>query len=509
MEAFLLYSLKSAFAFTLLYVPYIFLLSRETLFSFNRKTLLLIVIAAIVLPWLNIPALAWGFSSAMQTVAASELVENAVIEKISTIEPHTYSELNISWMGIASWIYIIGVLAFLVWRLLGLYRLRNNIQRGCLWKEQHGHITIYCHAEEIAPYSWINNIVISEKDYQENAHKIITHEMGHIQARHSWDLLLLAAFQSFQWWNPIVYIFGNSLRDIHEYEADSHVLSQGISSKEYQQLLIEKVVGSNSYIFANNLCNSLTLKRIAMMQKKKSNTWMRSKVLYIVPVATLALSAFATSSSTSTVDTNVPNIRDKVIKKSDITQDTIRVVSYDSRISKSPQKAVTNDTSKVILHNGKRIKEEDLKSLDPKSIQYVNVIKNANAAKEMGYPGKSIVCVSTQDSNEPTKNGNQNLNIKHASYPGGSVALSKEISQVIKYPPIAQQNGIEGRVLLQLTIGKDGKIEKTQIQKSLSKECDRAAIEATKKLKRFTPAKENGQPVSSKYILPFVFRIQK
>lgn len=246
-----------------------------------------------------------------------------------------------------------------------------------------------------------------------------------------------------------------------------------------------------------------------MMQKKKSNTWMRSKVLYIVPVATLALSAFATSSSTSTVDTNVPNIRDKVIKKSDITQDTIRVVSYDSRISKSPQKAVTNDTSKVILHNGKRIKEEDLKSLDPKSIQYVNVIKNPNAAKEMGYPGKSIVCVSTQDSNEPTKNGNQNLNIKHASYPGGSVALSKEISQVIKYPPIAKQNGIEGRVLLQLTIGKDGKIEKTQIQKSLSKECDRAAIEATKKLKRFTPAKENGQPVSSKYILPFVFRIQK
>ncbi len=509
MEAFLLYSLKSAFAFILLYVPYIFLLSRDSFFSFNRKILLLIVIVSIVLPWLNIPALTWGFSSAMQTVAVSELVENAVIETISTIEPHTYSELNISWMGIASWIYIIGVLAFLVWRLLGLYKLRNNIQRGCLWKEQNGHTTIYCHAEEIAPYSWMNNIVISEKDYQENAHKIITHEMGHIQARHSWDLLLLAAFQSFQWWNPIVYIFGNSLRDIHEYEADSYVLSQDISSKEYQQLLIKRVVGSNSYIFANNLCNSLTLKRIAMMQKKKSNTWMRSKVLYIVPVATLALSAFATSSSTSTVDTNVPNIRDKVNKKSNITQDTIRVVGYDSRISESPQKAVTNDTSKVFLLNGKKIQEEDLKDLDPKSIQYVNVIKNPKTAKEMGHPGKNIVSISAQTSNEPTKNDNQNPNIKHASYPGGTFALLKEISRVIKYPPIAQQNGIEGTVLLQLTIGKDGKIENTRIQKSLSKECDCAAIEATKKLKRFSPAKENGQPVRSKYTIPFKFQIQK
>lgn len=112
MEAFLLYSLKSAFAFTLLYVPYIFLLSRETLFSFNRKTLLLIVIASIVLPWLNIPALAWGVSSAMQTVAASELVENAVIETISTIEPHTYSELNISWI----WALHHGFTSLAYWR---------------------------------------------------------------------------------------------------------------------------------------------------------------------------------------------------------------------------------------------------------------------------------------------------------------------------------------------------------------------------------------------------------
>lgn len=487
MEVLLLYSLKSAFALTLLYVPYIFLLSRDSFFSFNRRILLLIVLLSIVLPWLNISALTWEISSMMQTAPVLRMIDATIVESVSTPDTDMSPEPKISWMNVASWGYIIGVLVILVWQLLGLYRLRSNFQKGCLWKEKNGHITIYCHAEEIAPYSWMNNIVISEKDYQENAHKIITHEMGHIQARHSWDLLLLAVLQSIQWWNPIVYFFKNSLRDTHEYEADRHVLTQGVSLKEYQQLLIKKVVGSNSYIFANNLCNSLTLKRIAMMKKKKSSTWMCSKVLYIIPVATLALSAFATSSSTSPVDTNVSKVQDKVNKKSGITLDTMFVVGYNTEASGSRKKVAPNNTSQAILLNDKKIEKEKPKALTPKNIQHVNIIKNSKATKE----------------------SNQKPNFEHASYPGGTSALLKEISQVIKYPPIAQEKGTQGIVLLQLTIGKDGKIEKTEIQKSLSKECDQAVIEATKKLKRFAPAKENGQLVRSKYTLPIRFRIQK
>lgn len=487
MEVLLLYSFKSAFALTLLYVPYIFLLSRDSFFSFNRRILLFIVLLSMVLPWLNISALSWDFSSMMQTAPVLGMIDAAIVESVSIPDTDPSPEPKISWMNVASWGYIIGVLAILVWQLLGLYRLRSNFQRSCLWKEQNGNVTIYCHAEEIAPCSWMNNIVISEKDYQENAHKIITHEMGHIQAGHSWDLLLLAVFQSIQWWNPVVYFFGNSLRDIHEYEADRHVLAQGISLKEYQLLLIKKVVDSNSYIFANNLCNSLTLKRIAMMQKKKSNTWMRSKVLYIIPVATLALSAFATSSSTSPVDTNVPKVRDKVNKKSGITLDTMFVVGYNTEAFGSRQKVASNNTSQAILLNNNKIEGEKPKALAPKNIQQANVIKNSKV----------------------TKGSNQRPNFEHASYPGGTFALIKKLAQVIKYPEIAQEKGIQGTVLLQLTIGKDGKVEKTEIQKSLSKECDQAAIEASKKLKQFAPAKENGQPVKSKYTLPIKFRIQK
>ena len=179
-------------------------------------------------------------------------------------------------------------------RLREVLSMGRIIRRGSIWTKEDDGIRIYCHAENVAPFSWLRNIVISEADHKENGREIILHEKAHILYRHSLDILLLTLVEAVQWWNPFVYLLGLYLRDVHEYEADDYVLRQGISCHAYSELVIRKAVGANSYTFANNFNHSLTKKRISMMLKTKPKRSKRSWVLYFLPMTLLALSAFAT-----------------------------------------------------------------------------------------------------------------------------------------------------------------------------------------------------------------------
>lgn len=95
-----------------------------------------------------------------------------------------------------------------------------------------------------------------------------------------------------------------------------------------------------------------------------------------------------------------------------------------------------------------------------------------------------------------------------ATYPGGEAALLKFVSENLVYPAIAQEQDLQGVVTLRFRVEKDGSIGEIRIVKSLSKECDQAAAKVVKKLKRFTPARQQGHPVPVWFTLPVRFRIQ-
>lgn len=94
------------------------------------------------------------------------------------------------------------------------------------------------------------------------------------------------------------------------------------------------------------------------------------------------------------------------------------------------------------------------------------------------------------------------------AYPGGDQALIKDIFQNLVYPEVALEQEIQGRVVLQFVVKKDGTVGNIRVKRSLSAECDAAAAEAVKKLKRFTPGTQNGKPVSVWFTLPITFSIQ-
>ncbi|MBR5051643.1 MAG: DUF4369 domain-containing protein, partial [Bacteroidaceae bacterium] len=205
-------------------------------------------------------------------------------------------EKSVPWFYIVSIIYAVGAMTILSIRFREVLSMGRIIRRGSIWTKQEADgIRIYCHAENVAPFSWLRSIVISEDDHKENGREIILHEKAHILYHHSLDIILLTLVEAVQWWNPFVYLLGIYLRDVHEYEADDFVLCQGISCHSYSELVIRKAVGANSYTFANNFNHSLTKKRINMMHKTNPKRSKRSRVLYFLPMIALALSAFATS----------------------------------------------------------------------------------------------------------------------------------------------------------------------------------------------------------------------
>ena len=296
MSAFLIYAIKSAILLTLLFVPGIFLMFKEKMFRFNRMTLLAILMLSLVLPLCNFSRLS------MDNMPAVQAIEQGLIQAGIPVETNDLSlplregwgGSSFPWFYVVSILYGIGVMTILCIRLREVLSMGRIIRRGSIWTKEDDGIRIYCHAENVAPFSWLRNIVISEADYKENGREIILHEKAHILYRHSLDIILLTLVEAVQWWNPFVYLLGMYLRDVQEYEADDYVLRQGISCHSYSELVIRKAVGANSYTFANNFNHSLTKKRIKMMHKTNSKRSKRSWVLYFLPMIALALSAFAT-----------------------------------------------------------------------------------------------------------------------------------------------------------------------------------------------------------------------
>lgn len=296
-----IYAIKSALCLTLLYLPYVLLMRRDTFHAFNRVLLLSIVVLSLVMPLFHIPVISntlpieeFSVSNGLNQAFGYREEDVPMMKEPnapSTVE--TIVNTEISWATIIVLLYILGVIVCVGWKVLQLIQLYRYIPSNCLWKDTIDGIKVYGHLDEVCPFSWMNTIIITDEDYRNNP-SVIQHERAHIRLHHSWDNLFVSAIEVLQWFNPCIWMLDYSLREVHEYEADAAVLTHGVTLQNYQRLLIRKAIGNSSFTFVNGFNHSLLKNRIKMMMKKKSNRWSCTKALYLLPVATVALVAFAT-----------------------------------------------------------------------------------------------------------------------------------------------------------------------------------------------------------------------
>ena len=94
------------------------------------------------------------------------------------------------------------------------------------------------------------------------------------------------------------------------------------------------------------------------------------------------------------------------------------------------------------------------------------------------------------------------------SFPGGDAALMQFLSKNIKYPVVAEENGIQGRVIATFVVERDGSITDVKVVKSVDPSLDKEAVRVLKSMPKWIPGKQNGSAVRVKYTVPVTFRLQ-
>ena len=413
MGVFFIYILKSSVCLVLFYLFFRLLLSKETFHRFNRMALLGVLFFSLLIPCIEVTT-RHQVEVQQAVLSIEQLLLMAELETTPANVGAVQETSAISWVQIVLLVYWAGILFLACRNIYSLICLFRLVHSGKHEKLEKG-VTLVVHNQEIAPFSWMKYIVISRKDLEENGREILIHEMAHIHHRHSVDLLVADICIFFQWFNPGAWLLKQELQNIHEYEADETVINEGVNAKEYQLLLIKKAVGTRLYSMTNSFNHSKLKKRITMMLKEKSNPWARLKYLYVLPLAAIAVTAFARPEISEKVEeisaVKVNDLAAIVEKKSeenvvkepiDTTKNKVVVVGYrtekkDSVLTSGKKKVaisvqgISGEGKPLVIINGKESDREVVNALNPERIESVSVIGPEKAIKIYGEKAKDGV----------------------------------------------------------------------------------------------------------------------
>ena len=446
MGVFFIYILKSSVCLVLFYLFFRLLLSKETFHRFNRMALLGVLFFSLLIPCIEVTT-RHQVEVQQAVLSIEQLLLMAELEATPANVGAVQETPTISWVQIVLLVYLAGILFLVCRNIYSLICLFRLVHSGKHEKLEKG-VTLVVHNQEIAPFSWMKYIVISRKDLEENGREILIHEMAHIHHRHSVDLLVADICIFFQWFNPGAWLLKQELQNIHEYEADETVINEGVNAKEYQLLLIKKAVGTRLYSMANSFNHSKLKKRITMMLKEKSNPWARLKYLYVLPLAAIAVTAFAR-----------PEISEKM--------EEISAVKVND-LAEIVQEKVLQDTVKV----SKDEKRDEL------------VVSGVKSKEE-----EEIVIFEVVE--------------QMPEYPGGMSALQKYLSEKIAGSPMKGKAG--GRVMVGFTVAETGKIKDVRTLQSDEASLNQEAERIVSEMPDWIPGKQRGRPVPVKYTVPIRF----
>ena len=449
MGVFFIYILKSSVCLVLFYLFFRLLLSKETFHRFNRMALLGVLFFSLLIPCIEVTT-RHQVEVQQAVLSIEQLLLMAELEATPANVGAVQETPAISWVQIVLLVYLAGILFLACRNIYSLICLFRLVHSGKHEKLEKG-VTLVVHNQEIAPFSWMKYIVISRKDLEENGREILIHEMAHIHHRHSVDLLVADICIFFQWFNPGAWLLKQELQNVHEYEADETVINEGVNAKEYQLLLIKKAVGTRLYSMANSFNHSKLKKRITMMLKEKSSPWARLKYLYVLPVAAIAVTAFAR-----------PEVSDKVEKISSVKVNDLAAI-VETKVAES-----AGDTTK------------------PADVKYVP----AEVRKRL--KGTLVFEVAEE----------------MPEFPGGGMsAFMDYIKTNMRYPASAKENGTQGRVTVQFVVDEDGSIKDSKVLRSVDKDMDAEALRLINTMPKWKPGRQKGQPVAVKFTVPVMFRL--
>ena len=400
------YIIKSALTLALLYTCIMPLLEKETFHRLNRIIVLGCLLLSFIIPLIHFTG------GTNQTI---DMVRQAVQLPEILIDGNANKQSVWSLTDILICIYTLGGVAMLSLTAIQTMSLMLRLRRCEHITDNKGNVIVLTDYAT-SPFCLFHYIVMSHDDYANNRCFVLTHEQEHIRLRHYIDLIILQFATIIQWFNPFVWLIGKNLKAIHEFEVDEAVLNKGINATQYQQFLVIKAVGNRLQPFANNLNNESLKRRIIMMNQKKSNRLMMLKTLFIIPVATLAISVFASNTNVGTM-----------AKATTLTATTLSTI--DMQTQQPDTKVYKNVEVKPQFKGG----ESAMMEFIAKNVKY------PQAAIDATLQGKTIVGFVVR------KDGTvSDVHIKKSS---GHAVLDKEAMRVVKTMPAWKPGKQKGKLV--------------------------------------------------------------
>lgn len=501
MNQYLNYVIEANIGLCLFLLAYVLLLRQETDFRFKRWWLLTAVIGSLAFPLLHFNT--YSFVPVISDVVPTTWLPEFVVEANGESAINTSDRFSV-WQ-IIGMIYIGGVamlLALFIVRIINLFRLVSKSSTYQLDK-----FRIIETDKLVSSFSFFHYIVIGNASQLSGQEKqqIIEHEAEHARKYHSGDVLLIHLMRIVFWFNPLIRNYEKIFVQLHEFEADARAV-ENRDTNDYCSLVAKVALLSADIKLANHFSNSLTLKRIEMMRtiKTKIKPWKIAAVALIVPMF------FFIAACQDQVITEVTEIA----KNSTMTMEYPPEVqaTLDKMKSENPdRKYIVIVPDQQATDQAESLKKQ-LEQYDPAKVKSINIMKDV---KNRDGVKRSYAII---DYDEYAKMAAENAAGEDkvfmvvedpATFPGGMDGLRTFLTENLVYPTPAREQGLEGTVFVSFVIGIDGNLSDFNVVKGIGESLDAAAVDVVKKMPAWTPGKQSGKAVKSRFVLPINFKLNQ
>ena len=354
MNTLLSYSLSVTVMLSVLYPIYKIALSKEGFPAYNRGVILSIFLVA-----MTYMPICQYIGDSLKDVAYEEVASPAVTAAYTVPEPDFEEEPEVVMpttmaastatdksvdriLTLLLWAYASGLVLIVLHVSFMWVKIITLIRSGET-HHFHGYTLVIIRQRKVAPFSWMNYLVIHEDDYDEGAEMIMIHEIKHINCRHWLDILFSEIVIAINWYNPVAWLFQKELRAVHEYQADSAVIDHGVNALNYQMLLIRRATSASYSPIVNSFNQSKLRDRLNMMWNTDRNPRRKWRVAVIIPAAIICM-AFANGSIMTEARESLSEIKWDLSGESSSAYTKVQKM-----FSMIPEK---RDSAKVIMSNG-------------------------------------------------------------------------------------------------------------------------------------------------------------
>lgn len=268
----LYYLLEANFYMTVFYVMYLLVLRNETFYQLNRAWLLGSSVLAFFIPLVQLDFLR-PVRQAVQTLQLTPVngQHQLVLAPTSNYAPHY------NWYLIVYLLIAVVMLGSLLGKVAKLVRLSKS---GV--KHTNGTYKII-HTADQSAFSFFNYLFVGSG--LASSETVMRHELVHIRQKHSYDVIYFELLRVICWFNPLVHMMENSLKELHEFIADKATADLEYGADRYTDFLVDSAYGLSINNLANTFFNKNQLKkRIMMLHKTPSGRSARLKYLLAVPL---------------------------------------------------------------------------------------------------------------------------------------------------------------------------------------------------------------------------------